>query len=421
MNLIGQLRTLPLLKAMELYWRYLPVRPYRWQLDQWQFAWGHNNCCILRSRGGSKTFDFTNWLVFRVLRTDETWIWMPPKGGQLKQAKIYFEKNPFVREIKTTRSSNYVVHLWSGRTIMCGIISTSNLGLRCDGIIYDEFEDLQPKQEFEIYPQMAGMMTASTVHKRIYLGTRWIATLFDEFCEKYPTMTRPWDDIQWLIDAGMIQEEIDEKVIPDWQIDLLYRCLPTAPHGVLFPHLQVVDLKRFYWEAHEIQYGVDFGGKDIIVGVVIRGDDAYVVEEYEVELEMHNDALDFLRGKYIECEGGGYNDSDRYGNKSGLMVHRLQARRVPVTNKWKAARQMVARQHLLHVDSKLTPNIYKDLKTATFGPDGLYLKDTIHPCHYLDAFFHCMQKNRSSYIAAPVPRATSIRAGEKARNVHLQD
>jgi len=406
---------------MLMYWKIASrkISPVVWQLDDWKFAWDNLKCAILRSRGGSKTYDFTNWLVFRVLRTREDWIWMCCKGGQLQQARIYFQKNPFVQQIINTKSSNFYVKLWSGDMILCGIISTSNLGLRMDGIIYDEFEDLQSKQESEVYPQMYGMMTTSPIHKEIYCGTRWIATLFDQKCEDLPLSIHEWTTCPWLVASGAIAEEIALGVTPEWELDLLYRCIPTAPFGIMYPTFVTEDLSDFTWYSHEIQYGVDFGSMDTVVGVVRKIDTegvahAYIVEEYSVQLELFPDALDHLRACFFEVEGGGYNDSDKYGNKSRLLMDRLNAVKQSVTNKWKAERQMVSRSHTIHCDRNLTPQTYSDVKSATFGPDGLYLKDSSHPCHFLDAFLHTFVRNRSSYTAAP-PRRSAILQAERER------
>ena len=350
-------------------------------MEDWEFAWDNNNCCILRSRGGSKTFDFINWVIFRAVRCNERWMWITPKSGQLRQAKVYFMENPLVKSIRNLNNMSYIVTLWNGSNIICGIISTSNLGMRVDGIIYDEFEDLQIKQEEEVYPQMSGMLTTSTTHKQIYLGTRWINTLFDEYCNKYPTKTRPWDKIKWLVDSGMIKAEIDEGVTPDWQIDLLYRCIPTLPGGLLFPNIHISPIPSSYTPN---RYGLDFGSKDMCVGVYIKDKECYILEEYEVELERFNDALDFIKGS-VEVEAGGYNTA-----KADMMIKRVRAHGVPVTREWKSERQMKGRGMNIYVDPERTPNVYKDLKGATFGPDGLYLKNTTHPCHWLDAFLHTL-------------------------------
>jgi len=318
---------------------------------------------------------------------------MPPKGGQLEQARVYFRENPAVREITNARSSStYIVKLWTGDEIRCGIISTSNLGLRVDGILYDEFEDLQIKQQIEIYPQMAGMMTASTIHKEVYLGTRWIATLFDEYVDQYPTMIRPWDDIPWLVESGMIQKKIDEGVTPEWEIDMLYRCIATAPSGLLFPQIYSLG-EDFTYKQEEVRYGLDFGSKDMCVGVIIDGDDLLVVEEYAFELEQNHEVFDFLKGNSVEAESGGYNDSDKYAAKSILLGQRIGCKRQPVTNKWKSKRQMEARDFNIYCSRRRTPNTYSDIKGAQFDPStGLYLKDNAHPCHWLDAFFHSIHK-----------------------------
>ena len=395
MKLLTALRTKPLLEAMKLYVRILKLffTMEDFQYKDWLFVEKHNKCCCIRSRGGSKTQDFTNWLIFHVLRTNEQWIWMACKGGQLQQALMYVRQNPFVKKVRRETAAKYDIYLLNGKMIRFGIISTSNLGLRVDGIVYDEFEDLKPMQEMEIYPQMAGMMTHSKIHKTLYLGTLWINAKLNEFSEIYPTEIRPWDTIKWLVDAGMIQAEIDEGKTPEWEIDMLYRCIPTAPSGLLFPQVEVGSIK---YDKSEVQYGIDFGSKDTCVGVVIRDNICYIVEEYEFELELRESAYDFLsEGKSTECEGGGYNDSEKYGEKSKLIIRRvLRAIKKACSNKWKAIRQRLGRAFdKIIIDKRNCPKTYNDVKSATFGPDGLYFKHpTKAPCHNLDAFFHAIHK-----------------------------
>ena len=415
MKLLKALRIKPIRDSMRLYESKLKQDFMReeFQIDDWEMAENELQCCFLRSRGGSKTNDFTTWLIFHVLRTNERWAWLSSKSGQLDQALIYVRENPFVKEVKRITNGKYNVYLWTGKMIRFGLVSTSNLGLRLDGIVYDEEQDNRATQRSEIYPQMAGMLTASTIHKEIHLGTRWINTLLDEHIESYPTSTRDWEQCPWLVNSGFIKSEIDAGVTPDWQIDLLYRCIPTAPGGVLFPNLIVEDLKN-YVIINAIQYGVDFGSKDMIVGISLVGNHCYVLFELAVELETNNYACDFMKNRKVEAEGGGYNVSERYGAKGKVLQQRLSASLIPVTNKWKSDRQMYSRGLIIHVDKHLTPNIYSDLKSASFGLDGLYLKDTTHPCHYLDAFFHATKANLTGYLQDDsTPYSPSKSSGNK--------
>jgi len=396
MKLLTALRTKPLREAQELYEKYLklPFNMKSYQHDDWEMIEKHNKCVFVRSRGGSKTLDFTNWLVFRVLRTDEHWCWLACKGGQLRQALIYIRENPFVKKVRRETAANFEVTLITGKMIHFAIISTSVLGMRVDGIVFDEFNDLKPNQEREVMPQMRPMMTASTIHKTVYLGTLWIKALLNDYAETYPTKIRAWDTLEWLVEAGMIQEEIDEGITPEWEIDMSYRCIPTAPSGTLFPHIEDDAIS---YMRENVKYGIDFGSRDMCVGVIIKDNTCYVVEEYDFQLELSPSAFDFLKGRDIECEGGGYNDSEKFGEKSKMMIQRVFAKKQSVTNKWKATRQKVARGFKkIVVDRKACPNTYADIKKATFGDDGLYFKHpTKSPCHYLDAFLHAIKINQS--------------------------
>ncbi len=389
MRLLPALRTLPLREAQKLYESKLNLSftMEEFQHEDWEMIDTNVKCVFVRSRGGSKTQDFTNWIIFRVLRTHEQWCWLACKGGQLQQAMVYVRQNPFVKNVRRETAAKFDVELWTGKIIRFGIISTSNLGLRVDGIVYDEFEDLKPMQELEIYPQMAGMMTHSEIHKTVYLGTLWIKALLNEYVEMYPHKVRPWETLPWLVRSGMIADEIEEGKTPEWEIDMLYRCIPTAPSGLVFPRTEE---GRISYTKDEVKYGIDFGGSDVCVGILIRNNICYVVEEYEFQLDVDRSAYDFLKGNQIEVEGTGYNDQEVYGAKSKMMVQRVRAIRVPITNKWKDQRQDIATHFdRIVVDKKACPHTYKDIKSATYGVDGKYFKHpTKSPCHYLDAFLH---------------------------------
>ena len=401
MNLITALKTYPLREAMRLYESKLgntyPMEDI--QIDDWEMASNEIECCFLRSRGGSKTKDFTDWIIFRVLRTGERWAWLSSKSGQLDQAMIYVRENPFVQRVQRLANGKYNVILWNACIIRFGIISTSNLGLRVDGIVYDEEQENKGIQRTETYPQMAGMLTASVIHKQVHLGTRWINTLLDEHIETYPTSIRDWEQCPWLVKAGFIAKEISDGFTPDWEIDLLYRCIATAPGGMFFPSIILEDLSD-HKITNEMLYGIDYGATDHIVGVEIAGVDCYLLEEYEVDIETHPSCVDFMKGQKVESEGGGYNVDARYSAKGLLVQQRVASSLVAVTQKWKDQRKMYGRRLRIHMDKNRTPGTTKDVKGATFGPDGYYLKNTANPCHWLDAFLHAIMANTTSYLSS---------------------
>jgi len=236
--------------------------------------------------------------------------------------------------------------------------------------------------------------------------------------EQYPTMVTAWDQCPWLVKAGNIQRYINDGVKPKHEIDLLYRCIPTSPHGVVFPNLTEQNLSNTVGSS--ALYGMDFGASDHCVGVYIKGKDLYILDEWEFSLEDNNKAFDFLAGQAVEAESGGYNDSDKYAAKSKMMMNRIGASKQPVTNKWKAERVMMARGLRIHADKNRTPGVYKDLKACIYGPDGQYLKDRSHPCHWVDAFLHAVDANGSRYIGSGKrSNGNSIRKHEAAREARL--
>jgi hypothetical protein len=363
-----------------------------WQLADWEWTDAHGpECCILRSRGGSKTKDFVDWLIIRVLCKHEIWGWLSAKSGQLSQALLYFSDSPFFVKKHQIQNKEYI-QLCDGSEILFGIISRSNLGARLDGYILDELEDMEPKQSTEVFPQMAGMLIDSPIAKRVYLGTRWIGTMFDDLCDKLPCSTHDYT-YSPQINAAFMANEIRTR--PAWEINLLYRCLRSAPSGMLFGHnLHIGPIPSTITATIS---GMDFGANDTVVcGPMPTNDRLYVTDEYQLDVEAHPEGLYPLRGLRVCCESGGYNEMDRYGNKCQTVQSILGAIGEAVTWQWKAARQQLARQIEIYIDPNRTPLLMKDLSVATYGPDGLYLKkdDKIHECHSLDAMFHLLGANQ---------------------------
>ena len=150
----------------------------------------------------------------------------------------------------------------------------------------------------------------------------------------------------------------------------------------------------------------------------------YVMEEYEVQLELYPAALDHLNGKMVECEGGGYNESEKYGNKAKLLIDRVNAEKQAVSNKWKSERMMIARPYFIHIDKNRTPRTYNDIKGAIFGPDGLSLThNSPRPCRWLDGFFHTFTSNELSYTKSnnKLPRRNEILKNEKKRRRYISE
>jgi len=369
------------------------------QYEDWLFMDEEEEACLVRACGGSKTFDAVNWLVLRAtLYPHEKWAWLAAASGQLDQARFYFEDHPFVKDVKGSVGKE-IIHLHSGGRIIFRGTTASITGLRLDGIILDEEEMLQPRQVQLVYPQLHGRMTFSSVGKFFHLGTmQYDAPLFMDNIENYPKKIHPYQECPWLIKAGHIDRLITAGKTPEWQIDMLYRCIPTAPNGMLFPFVEEWNASNAVeYNAHEVHFGMDLGTHDTGVGVVVKNNICYVVEEYTTfQIEQHNHCFDFIKGRICEVESGGYNDSDRYGKKASLMVKLIGATRSAVTPKWKQERQFIARQFdKIVIKRKECPETYKDIKGAMFGEDGLYFKHTTKaPCHCLDAFFHSLKPSR---------------------------
>ena len=409
MSILSKLKGLSGLAKYEYYVEVLrrcPVyhlyKPVPFQYADWLWMDATAEGCMVRACGGSKTFDAVQWVVLRAtLMPHERWAWLAAASGQLDQARFYFKDHPFVRNISGGLGKE-IINLYSGARILLRGTTVAITGLRLDGIILDEEEMLQPRQVQLVYPQLHGRMSFSSVGKFFHLGTmQYDAPLFMDNIEKYPIQVHDWTECPWLVKAGHIQRLIDEGKTPEWQLDMLYWCIATAPHGMLFPHVRdgrvPIGEDGHRYNTDDVKDGIDFGSQDTCVGIIVRGTVCYVVEEYEFALELHPEAYDFLKGRSVEVEGGGYNDQEKHGEKSKLMIQRIAAFKRACSNKWKAERQKIARGFTeIVIDREACPKTWADIKGSTFGPDGLYFKHpTQRPCHNLDAFFHCL--HQSSY------------------------
>lgn len=392
MSVITKLLTLKGLEKYQYYtevlrrWdHYKHYNLVKFQYDDWLFMDEVDEAVFVRACGGSKTFDGVNWLVLRCSLSMEKWAWLASASGQLQQARIYFREHPFVKSIKGTVGTE-VINLYNGNIILLRGATASITGLRLDGIMLDEEEMLQPRQVEIVYPQLHGRLTFSSIGKFFHLGTMQAdAALFMGNIDKYPKKIHPWDECPWLVKAGHIQRLIDEGHTPEHTIDMLYRCIPTIPGGVFFHRLK--EIEPYDYDPELVQYGIDFGGTDHVVGVIIDGDVCTVVEEREVDIEAYNDCLDDLAGHDVQAEGGMYNDDRRYSAKCQMMVRRINAKRQLPLVKWKKDTKMYARHFReIRVIKKNCPNTYIDMKSTTFGLDDLWLKDKRHPCHWVDAF-----------------------------------
>jgi hypothetical protein len=394
---------------------YGHYQPVDWQYDDWVFMDNHDDVCLCRAPGGSKTFDCVQWMVLqKVLHPDWDMAWLASHTGELTQARIYFEQHPFVKEIRRVHGYERIYLKGSESFIHFRSATKTIAGIRLDVILLDEEEMLDPHQVEIVYPQLDARMTASSVAKFIHVGTMQYRTKFLANTEEYPTSKHTWEECPWLVKAGKIQQMIDNGVHPQWEIDMLYYCIPTSPGGALLHNLQQID----EIPNKSQQAGLDFGKEDVCIGVVIKDNDCYVVFEEFRDLGQNYGAFDFLKGMSVEVEAGGYNDQEKHHAKAKVVQNRVGGHRQSWNHGWAERRVMRARAFKnIYVDPQKTPRIWKELREAQWDPsgDGTYYKHkTKAPCHLLDAFMHAIHSQRPSYT-----RGTSMR--RRRQDILLQE
>ena len=389
------------------------------------------NRVLVRSRSGSKSFDFSQWLIWISMREgsnkkDGKNAWLAPTSGNLEESLGYFEANPFVVKVKTiTHLTYYKVHLTTGDIIDVRVVGKGIVGKRYKLIVWDEFQDLTPIQEAKYHLKVLGTQAKFKDARSIYIGTLWMGTKFIEYSEAYETTVTPWNKIQFLVDAGHVQFILDDHSIPEWFKDLEYRCIPTAPSGLVFkPTLELPFDMRIRLPE---QYGVDFGGMDTWCGILEEGLDIFILAEGQVCLDKYPDALAFMKGQKICVESGGYNTNKAGGmtHKASTMVSQILAATQAPTQTFKAEIVMYVNGRRVYCDRDITPNIFKDIRKAVYGKDGLYEKThgagTLYQNHYLDAFLLSLRAGQQGYLdnGRTIGNRFKIMASEKARNMRF--
>jgi len=362
-----------------------------WQVDDWKFLDAQLEACILRSRKASKTTDLMDWLILRVASTAEKWAWLAAQMGQLTEAYFAALQHPWVVGTKWVLKKQYI-ELINGNQFVFGNLSLSQLGLGLHGVIIDEEQSMEKKQAEDVYPQMRPML-AITNGKIIHTGTRWIDTPFDYNVDHYPTRTRDWTQCEWLYQNGspetFIAREIASGVRPNWEIDLLYRCLPTLPGGSVFPN--IIDITgEAMPECHIISQGVDFNGNPghtmIRLGHCSRG--LVALKEELFRYHADDQLLQQRVQEYpTEVESGGWNDVHA-PNLTGVTKRPFtegNKQYVDPNGKPERIRRML--KEPLLVNRQVTPHLWVDLHKARYDFAG---KVDTGSLHWLAAAMHAV-------------------------------
>jgi hypothetical protein len=377
----------------------------RFQYEDMVMAITNQEVVWLRTRRGGKTRDLSLVNGFWII-VDKDPIWFTPQSDQQKQAIQYFLANPFYSHMKL----DYVYFHGCKNSIE---ISNLTLGKSAskgkDCITYDEGAKVPKGQLVYDYYKFSRVIIAG----KLWEGDKHIlsastAARNSAIEEEYELMKtihpelisiHPYKDCWWISEDWIKQEELANMGDP-WFVDQEYRTLFVNRGGSIFPELFDIEFKDIPQDLESL-YGADFGGTDHIIEVKLDHDNKriYICDESEVDLEVHPNALDHLRGSKFEAEGGTlYNSDPKHGAKCLVLQTRIGALPVPISDKWIHERLTIAKSYQIYIDRKRTAGIYNDLKLAIYDLDGTYLKNKKYPCHWLDAFFHAIGANRRQYF-----------------------
>lgn len=358
-----------------------------WQIEDWKFIDAQQECCILRSRKASKTHDLMDWLIQHVAITGEKWAWLSCQMGQLNEALLAASKHPWYKGLKWVLKKQYI-ELINGTCFVFGHISLGMLGLGLHGMIIDEEQSMEENQALNVYPQMRPMM-AITNGKIIHTGTRWIDTIFDYNCSHYPLSTHDWTQCPWLFyDDSFIDREIRSHIRPEWEIDLLYRCIPTLPGGSVFPN--VVELVGAPPECHPISQGVDFNALPghILIRLGWCAQGLFALKEECFLYKTDDDRLQRRCNEFpTEIESGGWNDIYAPNMMGVAKAPFTEGSKTEVDHNGKPERIRLLLQQPLLINRLLTPHLWNDVHRARYDDNG---KVDTGDLHYLAAAMHAV-------------------------------
>lgn len=392
------------------------------QLDQMKIMVDPNNreVLLIRSRGGSKTFDsliigvYYAYLGFHV-------IFWSPSQAQMEQPKDYLDQltcNNFLTHCIKEKLKLKVLFKNNGWIKIKNLTQKQARSPRCDLEIFDE----EAQADKDAYNSSSPVLSVSSLKKIIHLSTPIVGTIFEENYNRLqdegkPVLVMRWDQCAHMNqDVEFMKKEIKTK--PAWWIRQEYFCSFETPSGRVFENaiseeFDLSELRNDYSRTH-INYGLDWNPKSghYLVGTRYSDDYSKIYIMIEKNLGTNIDSVintifDLLEKddqSLIEVEDGGTNSgycdalftlaykmlNNTINNKDlKPILNRINRRAWDSAGKNKHASINNIMACTIYCNKAITPDVIYWLNSASWddkSSDPKLLKDSEQ--HPLDAFLH---------------------------------
>jgi hypothetical protein len=377
---------------------------------------------VIRSRGGSKTFDamlvgvYYAYLGFHVI------FWSPSKS-QMEQPQEYLEllvENNFLSNCIKDQTKLRLKFKSNGWIKIKNLTQKQARSPRCDLEIFDE----EAQADESAYDASSPVLSVSRLKKIIHLSTPIKGSIFENNYKRMkdehkPILIMRWDQCSHLNqDAEFMLKELKTK--SRWWVRQEYFCSFEAPAGRVFENVMggsydITMLKNDYSRTH-ICYGLDWNPSagHYISGVRYSDDYSkiYCILEKNLGTNLDNvlniifDLLEKDDQSLLEIEDGGTNSGycdalfrEAYKRAEEQkhvknILNRIYRRAWDSAGKNKHQSINNLMPIVIYCDEQITPQTHFWLTSASWDSESSepkLLKDSEQ--HPLDAFLH------SSWIA----------------------
>lgn len=376
---------------------------------------------IIRSRGGSKTFDamivclYYGYIGFHV-------IFWSPSQSQMEQPKEYLDRltcDNFLTECIIDKVKLSVRFDTNGWIKIKNLTQKQARSPRCDLEVFDE----ESQADEDAYNSSSPVLSVSKLKKILHLSTPVKGSLFEQNYDRLkeehkPCLIMRWDECDHMNqDDEFMKKELKTK--PRWWVRQEYFCSFESPQGKVFENIlhgefDLSNLTTNYSQTH-IHYGVDWNPSSGHYLVGTRWNDDYskiyiIMEknlgtDIKIAFETIFDLLQRDDQSMCEIEDGGTNmgycDSlftlaykmlnDRNNNdRTKQIINRISRRSWDSAgrNKHQSINNLMS--SIIYVNDKITPQTSYYLSSASWDENSqiepkLLKTDDQHP---LDAFLH---------------------------------